>query len=210
MVIITYVSASTCELPSLPSITSNVLFHFFVFFVCIYYTSNSIGALHRGIISVDSFSMFHPKSPAVHREREKYWEITARSWKTNSGEDGFPNCFYIHLQCIYMDIKFGYLPVAFQWSLKSVFIDQWLSQLSLFFNLWLLSIQHKTTFFLFSQFLLHTNRIVNCSNHFWGAHHFPRRRKNQLWQLKIWYNMLPVLKSAFIKVLQLWFKSNTS
>lgn len=110
-------------------------FTFLFFFICIYYTSNSIGALHRGIISVDSFSMFHPKSPAVHREREKYWEITARSWKTNSGEDGFPNCFYIHLQCIYMDIKFGYLPVAFQWSLKSVFIDQWLSQLSLFFSI---------------------------------------------------------------------------
>jgi len=118
-----------------------------------FYISSSIGALHRGIISVDSFSMFHPKSPAVHREREKYREITARSWKTNSGEEGFSNCFYIHLQCIYMHIKFGYTPVAFQWSLQYVFIDQWLSKLSRFFQSSALSCLTKTNLFVFSQSL---------------------------------------------------------
>ena len=148
-VIITNVSASTCELPSLPSITSNALFHFFLLHI-----SSSIRALHRGIISVDSFSMFQPKPPAVHRERKKYREITARSWKTNSGQDGFSNCFYIHLQCIYTHIKFEYTPVAFQWSLLYVFIDQWLSELSrFFFNLWLFPIWHQTTLFVFFRFL---------------------------------------------------------
>ena len=116
---------------------ANVLFSLFFFFFIIVYIIHPTAS---GLFIEESSPLilspcFTPSPPAVHREREKYWEITARSWKTNSGEDGFPNCFYIHLQCIYMDIKFGYLPVAFQWSLKSVFIDQWLSQLSLFFSI---------------------------------------------------------------------------